>query len=338
MVRHPGTRLYSTYFDKIPRRTSDQPDLSGTPATTALSLPASASWQTRWRRPGDGDEQFINEHVEPQADICNPKKQDFDGVFRLEDSVRRDRGHVTGLDRHGVRLPVRGIVAPSTRAAPRVQVQGGYSEFPVSDVEATRVAHALRRAARRSTRRIARTSTCSGTGRPRWDTQLDSCPKIKWSEELLESGGRGEDAKHLRELEAQGLLNPDVDNGKLPPREELAKPRVPGQEEGSFESAEGGGEPSRRRSSSSSRGSSSNSSSSSSRSSSRNSSSSSSSKGSLCPPLSAGTSSSRTIEAMPVVLPSNANANQKEVKRGAPGTWSRGGSRWEVAAKKARRR
>ena len=147
----------------------------------------------------------------------------------------------------------------------------------------------------------ARTSTCSGTGRPRSGTRsLIRAPRSSGPRSSSNLVVR-RDAKHLRELEAQGLLNPDVDNGKLPPREarEAARARSG---RGLVRERRGAAENEPRRRSSSSPQQQQQQQQQQQRSSSRNSSSS-SSKGSLCPPLSAGTSSSRTITAMPVVLP-----------------------------------
>ena len=240
VVRHPGTRLYSTWFDKIhAHRGSDQPDLLWYACNNDEECPFEKFVEGVTNQIADvGDtKQFINEHVEPQADICNPKKRDFDGVFRLEDGF----GEIadTLRDWTGTAFDFQSEDGETGYSHHNSQSKEVYSEFPVSDVEGyeSLMPYAVQLKIYEAYRQDF---DLFGYRAPvKRDTQLDSCPKIKWSEELLESEWSGEDAKHLRELEAQGLLNPDVDNDKLPPREELAKPRVPGQEEGSFESAEG---------------------------------------------------------------------------------------------------
>ena len=240
VVRHPGTRLYSTWFDKIhAHRGSDQPDLLWYACNNDEECPFEKFVEGVTNQIADvGDtKQFINEHVEPQADICNPKKRDFDGVFRLEDGF----GEIadTLRDWTGTAFDFQSEEGETGYSHHNSQSKEVYSEFPVSDVEGyeSLMPYAVQLKIYEAYRQDF---DLFGYRAPaKRDTQLDSCPKIKWSEELLESEWSGEDAKHLHELEAQGLLNPDVDNGKLPPREELAKPRTPGQEEGSFESAEG---------------------------------------------------------------------------------------------------
>jgi len=62
------------------------------------------------------------------------------------------------------------------------------------------------------------------------NSQLETCPTIKWTNKLLQSEWGGEDAKHLVELEQEGVLNPNLavagGAGAGPSREELAKPRA----------------------------------------------------------------------------------------------------------------
>ena len=147
VVRHPGTRLYSTWFDKIhAHRGSDQPDLLWYACNNDEECPFEKFVEGVTNQIADvGDtKQFINEHVEPQADICNPKKRDFDGVFRLEDGF----GEIadTLRDWTGTAFDFQSGMAGGV-LAPQLAVQGGV--FGVSRVRrgGVRVAHALRRAA-----------------------------------------------------------------------------------------------------------------------------------------------------------------------------------------------
>ena len=243
VVRHPGTRLYSTWFDKIhAHRGSDQPDLLWYACNNdeECSFETFVDGVTKQIADVDDTKQYINEHVEPQADLCNPKKRDFDGVFRLEDGF--DEIANTLRDWTGTAFDFQSEDGETGYSHHNSQSKEVYSEFPVSDVEGYE--SLMPYAVQLKIYEAYRADFDLFGYRPpvQRDTQLESCPKIKWTEELLESDWSGEDAKHLQELEAQGLLNPDVDSGKLPPREELAKPRAPGEQqtrEESFESAGG---------------------------------------------------------------------------------------------------
>ena len=231
VVRHPGTRLYSTWFDKIhAHRGSDQPDLLYYACNNEedCSFEQFVEGVTKQISDVDDTKEFINEHVEPQADICNPKKRDFDGVFRLEDGF----GEIadTLRDWTGTAFDFQSEDGESGYSHHNSRSKEVYSEFPVSDVEGyeSLMPYAIQRKIYEAYRQDF---DLFGYRAPvQRDTQLDLCPKIMWTEKLLESEWSGEDSKHLEELEAQGLLNPDLDSGKLPSREELAKPRVPGQQ------------------------------------------------------------------------------------------------------------
>lgn len=243
VVRHPGTRLYSTWFDKIhAHRGSDQPDLLWYACNNdeECSFEKFVDGVTKQIADVDDTKQFINEHVEPQADMCNPRKRDFDGVFRLEDGF--DEIANTLRDWTGTAFDFQSEDGETGYSHHNQESKEVYSEFPVSDVEGYE--SLMPYAVQLKIYEAYRADFDLFGYRPpsKRDTQLESCPKIKWSEELLESEWTGEDAKHLQELEAQGLLNPEVDSGKMPSREELAKPRAPGDPQnggGSFESAEG---------------------------------------------------------------------------------------------------
>ena len=243
VVRHPGTRLYSTWFDKIhAHRGSDQPDLLWYACNNdeECSFEKFVDGVTKQIADVDDTKQFINEHVEPQADMCNPRKRDFDGVFRLEDGF--DEIANTLRDWTGTAFDFQSEDGETGYSHHNQESKEVYSEFPVSDVEGYE--SLMPYAVQLKIYEAYRADFDLFGYRPpsKRDTQLESCPKIKWSEELLESEWTGEDAKHLQELEAQGVLNPEVDSGKMPSREELAKPRAPGEQQnggGSFESAEG---------------------------------------------------------------------------------------------------
>jgi hypothetical protein len=231
VVRHPGTRLYSTWFDKIhAHRGSDQPDLLWYACNNdeECSFEKFVDGVTKQIADVDDTKQFINEHVEPQADMCNPRKRDFDGVFRLEDGF--DEIANTLRDWTGTAFDFQSEDGETGYSHHNQESKEVYSEFPVSDVEGYE--SLMPYAVQLKIYEAYRADFDLFGYRPpsKRDTQLESCPKIKWSEELLESEWTGEDAKHLQELEAQGVLNPEVDSGKMPSREELAKPRAPGEQ------------------------------------------------------------------------------------------------------------
>ena len=222
VVRHPGTRLYSTWFDKIhSHRGSDQPDLLwyGCNNNEDCSFEQFVDGITKQISDPEA-KKSINEHVEPQSDMCDPSTRDFDGVFKLEDGF--DSVATKLREWTGTPFDFKSEDGETGYSHHNQQSKEVYSEFPVSDAEGyeSLMPYAIQMKIYEAYRNDFE---LFGYPKPtQRDSQLDTCPKIKWSKELLESEWSGEDAKHLKELEQQGLLDSNI---LLPPREELAAPR-----------------------------------------------------------------------------------------------------------------
>ena len=116
VVRHPGTRLYSTWFDKIhAHRGSDQPDLlwygcdndeSCSFETFVDGITAQVSTET--------SREYVNEHVEEQRRLCDPDTHRFDGVFKIEDidAIESEPSPGPATDSTSSPRTARGVLAP----------------------------------------------------------------------------------------------------------------------------------------------------------------------------------------------------------------------------------
>jgi hypothetical protein len=230
VVRHPGTRLYSTWFDKIhSHRGSDQPDLLWYGCNNDEDCSFEQFVDGITAQINDPEAKLaINEHVEPQADMCNPHQRDFDGVFKLEDgfaNIEQTLKKWTGADFDFESED--GETGYSHHNAVSREV---YSEFPVSD--AAGYESLMPFAIQKKIYDAYKTDFDLFHYPPpvKKNSQLETCPTIKWTNKLLQSEWGGEDAKHLVELEQEGVLNPNLavagGAGAGPSREELAKPRA----------------------------------------------------------------------------------------------------------------
>jgi hypothetical protein len=212
VVRHPGTRLYSSWFDKIhAHRGSDQPDLLwyGCRNNEDCKFDEFVDGITAQIRNEDGSKDFINEHVEPQSDMCNPQSRAFDGVFKIEDGfdkIAEKLREWTGED-----FDFKSGDGETGYSHHNEDSKKVYSEFPVSDVEGYELLMPYD-VQMKIYEAYKKDFDLFGYAPPqKAPTQLEEVPKIKWTSTLLNSEWGGEDAQHVTELANNGVIDLEDD-------------------------------------------------------------------------------------------------------------------------------
>ena len=130
-----GTRLYSTWFDKIhSHRGADQPDLlyAACDDDPSCTFEEFVDGVTRWLR-DEPDVDKVNEHVAVQSDLCDPRARDFDGVFRIEDGFEQIEDALKGWT--GVKFDFKSEDGEVGYSHHNKKAKKVYDEFPVSDVK-----------------------------------------------------------------------------------------------------------------------------------------------------------------------------------------------------------
>lgn len=132
VVRHPGTRLYSSWFDKIhDHKGADQPDM----LRATCGGDAGCTFETfvdgivRYLSSGV----VINEHVDYQSRLCDPKRIKFQMIYKLEqgfDILSKRLQRWTGVNFDFKATNVDNGYSHHTEGAEDV-----YAKFPVDDME-----------------------------------------------------------------------------------------------------------------------------------------------------------------------------------------------------------
>lgn len=200
-----GTRLYSTWFDKIhSHRGADQPDLlyAACDDDPSCTFEEFVDGVTRWLR-DEPDVDKVNEHVAVQSDLCDPRARDFDGVFRIEDGFEQIEDALKGWT--GVKFDFKSEDGEVGYSHHNKKAKKVYDEFPVSDVKGYE--KYMPYDVQLKIWRAYKTDFDDfGYDYPEQRrTQKDRCPELPWSAALIQSEWHGEDAQHLDSMPADLL-------------------------------------------------------------------------------------------------------------------------------------